>query len=471
MASKGKVVLAYSGGLDTSCILKWLVDEGYEVIAYVADIGQKEDFEAVKQKALGCGASKVVIKDLKREFVTDYIFPAIRANAIYENRYLLGTSLARPLIAKHQILVAEAEDAKYVSHGSTGKGNDQVRFELSYHALKPGIKVLAPWKMPEFLEHFRGRDDLIAYAKKHGIPISATLKKPYSEDENLMHISHEAGILEDPGLIPDDGVYSRTISPQMAPDRITTIVVHFKDGTPVKLVNVDDGTTKNDPLELFMYANKLGSINGIGRMDMVENRFVGIKSRGLYETPGGTILHAAHRDIESIAMDREVLRLCDMLSPIYAEIIYNGFWFSPEMDFLTAAFDKSQEYVDGKVMLQLYKGNVMTVARESPTSLYDKDLGSMHKVGGFNQEDSKGFIRINAIRLMAHRAIIDKIQKMRKAEKEAPGMPSAAKQKPFHAMSPAKKSSKPKAAKAAKIAPAKKKAAKPKPKKRKGKKK
>ncbi|MCX8195206.1 MAG: argininosuccinate synthase [Candidatus Micrarchaeota archaeon] len=416
--AKEKVVLAYSGGLDTSCILKWLVDKGYDVIAYIADIGQKEDFEEVKKKALACGASKVVVKDLKKEFVTDYIFPAIRANAIYESRYLLGTALARPLIAKHQIKIAEEEEAEYVAHGATGKGNDQVRFELSYLALNPEIKIIAPWKMPEFLAEFRGRDDLIAYAKKNKIPVSATLKKPYSEDENLMHISHEAGILEDPALIPDESVYSRTVSPQKAPDKVTTIIVHFKDGTPIKIENPAEGITKTDPLELFIYANEVGAKNGVGRMDMVENRFVGIKSRGLYETPGGTILHIAHRDIESIAMDREVLRLCDMLSPIYAELIYNGFWFSPEMDFLNAAFNKSQEYVDGKVTLQIYKGNVMTVARESPTSLYDQDLGSMHKIGGFNQEDSKGFIRINAIRLMAHRAIINKIEKMRAAEKE-----------------------------------------------------
>ncbi|VVC00314.1 Argininosuccinate synthase [uncultured archaeon] len=414
MAEKKKVVLAYSGGLDTSCILKWLVDKGYEVIAYVADIGQKENFAAVEKKALQCGASKVVIKDLKREFVVDYIFPAIRANAIYENRYFLGTSLARPLIAKHQVLVAEAEGAEYVSHGSTGKGNDQVRFELSYHALKPDIKVIAPWKMPEFLTDFRGRDDLIAYAKKHGIPVSATKKKPYSEDENLLHISHEAGILEKPEYVPDDSVYSRTTSPMKAPDKITTIIVHFKDGTPVKIENKEAGSVKTDPLELFLYANEVGGANGVGRMDMVENRFVGIKSRGLYETPGGTILMAAHRDIEAIAMDREVMRLKDMLMPYYAQIIYNGFWFSPEMDFLTAAINKSQEYIDGKVTLQLYKGNVMTVARDSPTSLYNEDLGSMHKAGGFDQKDSTGFIKINAIRLMAHKSILDKLKKKKK---------------------------------------------------------
>jgi len=406
-----KVVLAYSGGLDTSCILRWLIDKGYEVICYVADVGQRDDFEAAKQKALKIGAKKVVIKDLRKEFVTDYIFPAIRADAIYESRYLLGTSLARPLIAKYQIEVAEEEGAAFVAHGATGKGNDQVRFELGYYALKPGINVISPWKNAEFLAQFKGRDDLIEYAKKNGIPIAQTHKKPYSEDENLLHISHEAGILEDPAHVPDDSVYSRTTPPTNAPDKVTTIVVHFKDGTPVKIENKNDGTVKTDPLELFLYANQIGSENGVGRIDMVENRFVGIKSRGLYETPGGTLLMAAHRDIEAIAMDREVMRLKDMLSPIYAEIVYNGFWFSPEMDFLTAAFNKSQEYIDGQVTLQLYKGNVFTVARESPTSLYDKELGSMHQTGGFDQKDSLGFIKINAIRLMAHKAILDKIKR------------------------------------------------------------
>ena len=406
-----KVVLAYSGGLDTSCILKWLIDKGYDVICYVADVGQRDDFEAAKQKALKIGAKKVVVKDLKKEFVTDYIFPAIRADAIYESRYLLGTSLARPLIGKYQIEVAEEEGAAYVAHGATGKGNDQVRFELTYYALKPDISVISPWKNAEFLAQFKGRDDLIEYAKKNGIPIAQTHKKPYSEDENLLHISHEAGILEDPAHVPDDSVYSRTTSPTNAPDKVTTIVVHFKDGTPVKIENKNDGTVKTDPLEVFLYANQIGSENGVGRIDMVENRFVGIKSRGLYETPGGTLLMAAHRDIEAIAMDREVMRLKDMLSPIYAEIVYNGFWFSPEMDFLTAAFNKSQEYIDGQVTLQLYKGNVFTVARESPTSLYDKELGSMHQTGGFDQKDSLGFIKINAIRLVAHKAILDKVKR------------------------------------------------------------
>jgi len=406
--AKEKVVLAYSGGLDTSVILKWLVEKGYEVIAYTSDVGQKEDFEAVKQKALNTGASKFVLKDLKKEFVTDYIFPAIRANAIYEGRYLLGTALARPLIAKYQIEVAKEEGAEYVSHGSTGKGNDQCRFEMTYLALNPQIKIFAPWKDEEFLAQFKGRDDMIAYAQKHGIPVSATKKKPYSEDENLLHISHEAGILEDPGLVPEDSVYSRTVSPKDAPNEGTWLEIHFKDGTPIKVLNKNTGVEKTDPLELFLYLNEVGAANGVGRMDMVENRFVGIKSRGLYETPGGTILHVAHKDIESIAMDREVMRLCEMLSPRYAEIIYYGFWFSPEMDFLTAAFNKSQEFIDGKVTLELFKGNVSTRARESPTSLYNQDLGSMHIAGGFDQKDSKGFIRINSIRLMAHRAILDK---------------------------------------------------------------
>jgi argininosuccinate synthase len=414
---KEKVVLAYSGGLDTSCILKWLLDKGYEVIAYIADVGQQEDFEKAKAKALKVGASKVIIKDLKKEFVTDYIFPAIRANAIYEGRYLMGTSLARPLIAKYQMSVAMEEGAQYVSHGATGKGNDQVRFELSYLALNPKIKIIAPWKNAEFLAQFKGRDDLIKYAKANGIPVDATLKKPYSEDENLMHISHEAGILEDPGKIPDESVYSRTVSVAKAPDKSTVLEIYFKDGTPVKVVNKNDGTVKEEPLELFLYLNKVGGENGVGRIDMVENRFVGIKSRGLYETPGGTILHTAHKDIESIAMDREVMRLRDMLTPRYAEIIYNGFWFSPEMDFLNAAFDKSQEFIDGKVTLEIFKGNVFTRARESPSSLYDQDLGSMHIEGGFNQMDSAGFIKVNAIRLMAHRAIIEKMGKRRKEKK------------------------------------------------------
>lgn len=401
-----KVILAYSGGLDTSCILKWLVDRGYEVVAYIADVGQQEDFAAAKEKALKVGASKVYVEDLRKEFVTDFIFPAIKANAIYEGRYLLGTSLARPLIAKRQMEIAEEEGAEYVSHGATGKGNDQVRFELTYFALNPKIKVISPWKDPEFLSHFKGRTDLINYAKERGIPIKATHEKPYSTDANLMHISYESGVLEDPMTPPTEDMFEWTKSPKDAPDKETVLEVQFKDGIPVKVTNRADGTSVADPLELFMYLNKAGAENGIGRIDIVENRFVGIKSRGVYETPGATILRAAHMDIEAVAMDREVMRLRDMLEPKFSELVYNGFWFSPEMDFLMAAIDKSQEVIDGTVHLSLYKGNITIKGRESHSSLYDKELSSMNIEGGFNQTDSVGFIKINAIRLMAHHAII-----------------------------------------------------------------
>jgi len=404
---KEKVVLAYSGGLYTSVILKWLIEKGYDVIAFVADVGQQENFEECREKALSLGASKVIIKDLKREFVTDYVFKALKANAIYEDRYLLGTALARPLIASKQIEVANEEGANTVAHGATGKGNDQVRFELCYYALKPGIKIISPWKDPEFLSVFKGRTDLLRYASEKNIPVKATLAKPYSEDENLMHISHEAGILEDPMFSVQKSMLVKMVMPQDAPDRETRIVITFKDGIPVKVLNKDDGTVKEDPYELFDYLNKLGGENGIGLLDMVENRFVGIKSRGVYETPGATILFAAHRDIEGIAMDREVMRLRNMLTPKFSELIYYGFWFSPEMDFLMAAIDKSQELIDGCVHLCLYKGNVIIEGRESPSSLYNKDLSSMDIEGGFDQTDSKGFIKINAIRLMAHRAIIE----------------------------------------------------------------
>ncbi|MBN2485382.1 MAG: argininosuccinate synthase [Bacteroidales bacterium] len=401
-----KVVLAYSGGLDTSVILKWLIDKGYEVIAYVADVGQAENFDEVKKKALAIGARKVYIEDLKEEFVTDYIFPAIKANAMYESRYLLGTSLARPIIAKRHIEIAHKENAAYVSHGATGKGNDQVRFELGFYALDPKIKVIAPWKMQEFLDEFKGRTDMLNYAEKHKIPVKASLKKPYSEDDNLMHISHEAGILEDPKFKFEKEILTKMVAPQDAPDRETHIEIHFKDGIPVKVVNTDDGTIKEKPLELFMYLNKIGGENGIGLLDMVENRYVGIKSRGVYETPAGEILIKAHMDIEGIAMDREVMRLRNMLSPIFAELVYNGFWFSPEMDFLMAAMNKAQELIDGTVYVTLYKGNVLINGRESTSSLYDKDLSSMDIEGGFDQKDSAGFIKINAVRLMAHNAIL-----------------------------------------------------------------
>jgi argininosuccinate synthase len=400
-----KVMLAYSGGLDTSVILKWLINKGYDVVAYVANVGQNDDFEAVEKKALEIGASKVIIEDLRKEFVTDYIFTAVKANAVYEDRYLLGTALARPLIAKKQIEAAEREGADYVAHGATGKGNDQVRFELTYYALNPNIKVISPWKDGEFLSQFQGRSDMIRYAAGHRIPVKASIAKPYSEDDNLMHISHEAGILEDPLYVGGKDILEKMVMPMDAPDKETHIAITFKNGIPVKVVNKDDNTSYEDPLEMFIYLNKLGGENGIGLLDMVENRFVGIKSRGIYETPGATILYAAHKDIEGIAMDREVMRLRNMLAPQFAELVYNGFWFSPEMDFLMAAMAKSQELIDGVVNLCLYKGNILIEGRESPSSLYNKELSSMDIEGGFNQVDSLGFIRINAIRLIAHHAI------------------------------------------------------------------
>ncbi|KUK02174.1 MAG: Argininosuccinate synthase [Thermotoga sp. 50_1627] len=405
MESK-KVVLAYSGGLDTSVILKWLCEKGFEVIAFVADVGQKDDLQFIKQKALKTGATKVYVEDLRRELVTDFIFVALMANAVYEGRYLLGTALARPLIAKKQVEIAERENAEYVAHGATGKGNDQVRFELTYAALNPRLKVISPWKDPEFLETFKGRTDLINYAKSKGIAVKASVEKPYSEDENLMHISHEAGKLEDPLYAPDESVFSRTVSPKDAPDEETFLQIHFKDGIPTKVVNLNDGTVKEDPLELFEYLNEIGSKNGVGRVDMVENRFIGIKSRGIYETPGATILWIAHRDLEGIAMDKEVMHLRDMLSVKFSELVYNGFWYSPEMDFLLAAFKKSQEAIDGYVIVSIYKGNVTPVARFSPTSLYDQALSSMDVEGGFNALDSKGFINIHSIRLKAHNLVL-----------------------------------------------------------------
>jgi len=401
-----KVILAYSGGLDTSVILKWLSNKGYDVICYVADVGQKEDFNAVREKALKTGASKVYIEDLKEEFVMEYIYPALRGNAIYEGRYLLGTALARPLIAKRHIEIAAIEGTNKVSHGSTGKGNDQVRFEFAFYALNPGVEIISPWKDPEFLAEFKGRSDMIAYAKKYGIPVKASIGKSYSEDDNLMHISHEAGILEDPEFRPYEDIFSKTVHPKYAPDEETILEIEFKDGFPIRVANQTESVEKTDSLELFMYLNEIGSKNGVGRVDMVENRFVGIKSRGIYESPGATILWAAHRDLEGIAMDKEVMHIRDMLTPKFSELIYNGFWFSPEMDFLMNAFEKSQEKIDGTVYLSIYKGNVNIIGRKSPISLYDQELSSMDVEGGYNAVDCKGFIKINAIRLKAHHIVL-----------------------------------------------------------------
>jgi argininosuccinate synthase len=406
MKKKKKVILAYSGGLDTSVILKWLTNKGYDVIAYVANVGQKDDFEMVREKAIKTGASKVYVEDLREELVTDYIFPALRGNALYEERYLLGTALARPLIAKRQVQIAEKENTNLLAHGATGKGNDQVRFEFAFYALHPDAVVISPWKDPEFLAEFKGRTDMLKYAEKYGIPVTASKSKPYSEDENIMHISHEAGILENPDRIPPEDMFTLSASPKSAPDEETLIEIEFKDGFPVSVVNLNDGNHKEKPLELFLYLNELAGKNGIGRVDMVENRFIGIKSRGVYETPGATILWAAHRDLEGIAMDKEVMYLRDMMIPKFSELIYNGFWFSPEMDFIMAAIEKSQEKIDGTVRLSLYKGNVQTIGRKSPTSLYNEDLSSMDIEGGFNAMDSLGFININAIRLKAHNLLL-----------------------------------------------------------------
>ncbi|MGH1455737.1 MAG: argininosuccinate synthase [Alphaproteobacteria bacterium] len=397
--SKGKIVLAYSGGLDTSVILKWFIEEGYEVIAYIADVGQEEDFEAARDKALKVGAAKVYVEDLKEEFVRDYIFYAVKSQAIYEGRYLLGTSVARPIISKRQIEIAEKENAQYVSHGATGKGNDQVRFELSYYSLNPEIKVLAPWKMDEFLTRFEGRADMLNYADQHGIPVTATRKKPYSEDDNMLHISHEAGILEDPNAAADEDVYSRTNGVDKQPDTADIITINFERGIPVKVTNETDGRAVSGAVELFEYLNELGTKHGIGRLDMVENRFVGIKSRGVYETPGGEILYKAHRDLEGLTLDREVMKLRDYMALKVAELIYNGFWFSPEFELLQTFMDKVQEHNTGTVQMKLIKGVAYPIARKSPSALYDPEQSSMDVTGGYDQKDADGFIKINAVRL------------------------------------------------------------------------
>jgi argininosuccinate synthase len=411
-----RVVLAYSGGLDTVTILTWLIERGWEVIAFIADVGQKEDFAAVAEGARRAGAVEAVVADLKRDFVTDFVFPALAGNAVYESRYLLGTALARPLIARRQVEVALARGAGAVAHGATGKGNDQVRFELAYAALAPQLEVIAPWKDREFLARFQGRSDLLAFVREHGLTVEATAEKPYSSDENLMHKSYEAGILEDPWSPPPADVFKLTRSPREAPDEPARIDLWFDDARPVRLVELDgsagnagaggEAASWDDPLALFERLNELGGLHAVGRVDMVENRFVGIKSRGVYETPGGTILHAALRDLEGIAMDREVLRLRDMLSPKFAQLIYNGFWFSPEMDFIRAAFARSEELIDGRVRLELSKGNVTVLGRESPSSLYDRELSSMDVEGGYDQTDARGFIRLNALRLKAHQVIV-----------------------------------------------------------------
>ena len=402
--SNKKVVLAYSGGLDTSVIVHWLAKQGYKVIGLLINLGQRvEDLDSIREKGINAGAEKVLLEDAREEFVSDYVFPAIQANAVYEGTYLLGTSIARPLIAKKQIKIAESEGAQYVSHGATGKGNDQVRFELSYYALNPDIKVIAPWRDDKFLVQFPGRQEMIAYAKKNNIPVKATKNKPWSSDENLMHISFEAGMLEDPWEKPLEEMFEYSVSPQKAPDKASEILIDFENGIPISV-----NSEKMSPAKLLAYLNKLGGENGIGRVDMVESRFVGMKSRGVYETPGGTILYAAHRAIESITIDRDVMNLKDSLMPRIASLIYNGFWFSPEMKLLKNMIFESQKGVTGEVRIELYKGNCTVTGRKAPKSLYDKDIASMDKgFEKYNPKDAEGFININALPLKSQKVKTD----------------------------------------------------------------
>jgi argininosuccinate synthase len=392
MASRiNKIVLAYSGGLDTSVILKWLGNEyGCEVIAFVAEVGQGDDLKEVETKALATGASKVYVEDVREEFVRDFIFTALKANAIYEGGYLLGTSIARPLIAKKQMEVAEREKADAVAHGATGKGNDQVRFELTYMALNHKIVVISPWR----LWNLRSRKDLVRYAQDNGIPVPVTEEKPYSCDRNLFHASFEAGILEDPWVEPREDMFLMTVSPERAPERPRYVEIDFEDGVPVRI----DGKGYS-PANLLARLNKVGGEHGIGRVDIVENRYVGMKSRGVYETPGGTILHIGHRAVESITMDREVMHLRDSLIPKISELIYYGYWFSPEMEVMKKTVDETQKDVTGTVRLKLYKGNCIVVGRKSEKSLYSGEFATFEEDTVYDQRDAGGFIRLNALRL------------------------------------------------------------------------
>ena len=386
-----KVVVAYSGGLDTSVIITWLKEEyGCDVVAFTADIGQGEELEPLRDKAIRTGASKIYIDDLREEFVKDFVFPMLRANAVYEGRYLLGTSIARPLIAKRQIEIAIAEGADAVCHGATGKGNDQVRFELTYFALKPDVKIIAPWR--EWT--MKGREELIAYAAKHTIPVTATKAKPFSTDRNLLHISYEGGVLEDPWMESTADMYTMAVPIEKAPDKAEYVEVAYETGNPVSI-----NGKRLSPAALLAEANRLAGAHGVGRVDLVENRYVGMKSRGVYETPGGTLLHAGHRAVESVTMDREVMHLRDSLVPRYAELVYYGYWFAPERTMLQAAIDESQKNVTGTARLKLYKGNCDTVGRKSPVSLYNPELATFEADRVYNQKDAEGFIRLNALRL------------------------------------------------------------------------
>jgi argininosuccinate synthase len=395
-----KVVLAYSGGLDTSIILKWLQETyGCEVVTFTANLGQGEELEPARKKAEMLGVEQIFVEDLREEFVRDYVFPMFRANALYEGVYLLGTSIARPLIAKRQIEIAKETGADAVCHGATGKGNDQVRFELGYYALNPDIKVIAPWRDWEF----RSRSDLIAFAEKHQIPVAKDKRgeAPFSVDANLLHSSSEGKVLEDPNVEPPPYVFQRTVAPEDAPDESTVITIGFEHGDPVSI-----NGTQMSPAALLTKLNELGHDNGIGRVDLVENRFAGMKSRGIYETPGGTILLAAHRAIESLTLDREAMHLKDQLMPRYAELVYYGFWFAPEREMLQALVDKSQEFVEGEVTLKLYKGNVIVTGRKSENSLYSDEIVTFEDdQGAYDQKDAEGFIKLNALRLRTLRKL------------------------------------------------------------------
>ena len=386
-----KVVLAYSGGLDTSVIVRWLIEEyDCEVVCFAADLGQGEELAPLNKKAIETGASNIYIEDLREEFVSDFVFPMLRANAVYEGRYLLGTSIARPLISKEQIRIAKKENADAVSHGATGKGNDQVRFELTYFALQPDIKVIAPWRDWDL----NSRESLIAYAKKYNIPVPVTQAKPYSSDRNLLHISFEGGVLEDPWAEAPEDMYVMSVSPEKAPDKPTYIEIDYEAGNPVAI-----NGQKMTPATLLEELNRIGGANGIGRVDLVESRFVGMKSRGVYETPGGTILHEAHRAVESLTMDREVMHIRDSLIPKYAELVYNGYWYAPERELLQKTIDESQLTVNGTARLKLYKGNCHVVGRKAEKSLFSPEFATFEEDSVYNQKDAEGFIKINSLRL------------------------------------------------------------------------
>ncbi|KAH9471932.1 hypothetical protein Pst134EA_002561 [Puccinia striiformis f. sp. tritici] len=408
VSSQGRVLLAYSGGLDTSCILAWLIEQGYEVVAFMADVGQEEDFKAAEAKALKVGATKFVLKDLKREFVTELITPAVQANCIYEGVYLLGTSLARPVIARGMIEAATTEQCAFVSHGCTGKGNDQVRFELAFYALVPSIKVIAPWRLPEFYNRFAGRSDLLKYAEEKGIPVFQTAAKPWSTDENLHHISYEAGILEEPDVTPPKDMWKLTKDLlEASADGPQCIDLTFTRGVTSELIVYKPSTDQRevlgkatDILDIFLQLNSLARAHGIGRIDIVENRFIGVKSRGCYETPAGTILRRAHMDLEGLTLDGKVRALRDsFVTAELSKILYNGYWFSPEREFVQSALEASQKNVNGRVRLSLYKGNVIVDGRASNEGLYDARESSMDEMGGFEPTDTSGFIQIESIRL------------------------------------------------------------------------